>query len=89
MPLTKADRIAAVSAAAAHDLNEELTIVLGCAEQLLSRTPAENPNRGTILIMRAAAQRCAWKAKDLLQFSASKGARPNSATFDQLIREQQ
>jgi len=84
-PLTNADRACAVAAAAAHDFNNELTVILSGVAGALDAVPADNPARELLLDIRAAAQRCGWKASGLLNFSARVNPRPVRASFEYLI----
>ena len=87
-PLTKADRICAVAAAAAHDLNDELTVILSSVTSSIRELEPGHPARDMLLDLQGAAQRCAWKASGLLNFSARRGARPSAATFERLVEEE-
>lgn len=87
-PLTKADRICAVAAAAAHDLNDELTVILSSVTASLRALEPGHPAHGLLLDLRSAAQRCACKASGLLNFSARRGVRPSAATFERLAEEE-
>ena len=84
-PLTNADRAYAVAAAAAHDFNNELTVILSSVAGALGAVPAENPARELLLDIQAAAQRCVWKASGLLNFSARVNPHPVRASFEYLI----
>jgi hypothetical protein len=75
----------AVAAAAAHDINDELTIMLGSVGAWLATTPAEDPDRDLLLAMRAAVERCAWKTSALLNASERMGVRPSAAPVEQLL----
>ena len=83
--LTNADRACAVAAAAAHDFNNELTVILSSVAGALGAVPAENPARELLLDIQAAAQRCVWKASGLLNFSARVNPHPVRASFEYLI----
>ena len=85
--LTRADRVCAVAAAAAHDLNDELTVILSCVTTSLRAIAPDHPARPMLLDLQSAAQRCAWKASGLLNFSARSGARASSAALERLIDE--
>ena len=87
-PLSKADRLCAIAAAAAHDLNDELTVILSSVTASLRELEPGHPAREMLLELRSAAQRCAWKASGLLNFSARRGARPSAATFERLVEEE-
>ena len=85
--VTNADRICAVAAAAAHDLNDELTVILSSVVAMRRELQAGDPAREKVIELQAAAQRCAWIASRLLNFSDRKGARPTAAAFERLIEE--
>ena len=85
--LSKADRLCAIAAAAAHDLNDELTVILSSVTSSLRELEPGHPARELLLDLQSAAQRCAWKASGLLNFSARGGARPSAATFERLVEE--
>ncbi len=84
---TRAERICAVAAAAAHDLNEELTVILSSLQIAIRDTPSDDHNFCGLMDIQGAAQRCAWKASGLLNFSARAGAKANAATLERLIEE--
>jgi hypothetical protein len=83
--LTNADRACAVAAAAAHELNNELTVILNSVAGALAAVEAESAARPLLLDLRAATQRCAWKTAGLLNFSARLNPGPVRASFDYLI----
>jgi hypothetical protein len=80
-------RTLAVAAAAAHDLNDELTVILTSVTASIRALEPDHPARPMLLDLRSAAQRCAWKASGLLNFTARRGARPSAATFERLAEE--
>ena len=86
--LTRADRICAVAAAAAHDLNDELTVILSSVTSSIRAVAPDDPVHPMLLDLQSAAQRCAWKASGLLNFSARSGARASAATLERLIEEE-
>jgi hypothetical protein len=79
------DRACAVAAAAAHDLNNELTVILSSVTNTISTLEPGHPARPLLLELRSAAQRCAWKASGLLNYSARGGARPSPAPMESLM----
>jgi hypothetical protein len=84
--LTKADQVCTVAVAAAHDLNNELTVILNSvAVSILALEPG-HPARYPLLDLQRAAERCARKASGLLSFGARNGARPVHAPFENLAR---
>lgn len=78
-------RAAAIAAAAAHDLNDELTIVLSGLQELMALVPPGAPGRRELLEARTAAQRMAWKVAGLLQCAKRLGARPSATTLEALL----
>jgi len=84
---SRPDRAVALAAAAAHDLNEELTVILTSVTASLRALDPHHPARTLLLDLQSAAQRCAWKASGLLNFTARRGARPSAATFERLVEE--
>ena len=60
-------------------------MILSSVESLLETVTAADPARQILLQLRGAAQRCAWKASGLLNFTARRGARPSAASMESLI----
>jgi signal transduction histidine kinase len=83
--LTKADRLSTAAAAVAHDLNNELTVILTSVTSTIETLEPDHPSRDLLLELQSAAQRCAWKAAELLNFSLRQGGRPVAAPFEALI----
>jgi len=83
--LTKADRLSTVAAAVAHDLNNELTVILTSVARTIEALDPGHPSRELLLDLQGAAQRCAWKTSGLLNYSARLGARPVAAPLEDLI----
>lgn len=83
--LAKNDRACAVAAAAAHDLNNELTVILSSVTNCILICEPGHPARPLLLDLQSAAQRCAWKASGLLNFSARRGTRPSPAPMESLL----
>jgi len=69
-------RAATISAAVAHDLNNELTIILSTVVVGIAVTDPGHKARPLLLELRSAAQRCAWVASGLLNHSARAGGKP-------------
>jgi signal transduction histidine kinase len=82
---TKADRLTTVAAAVAHDLNNELTVILNCVVCTLDALEPDHPSRDLLLDLQSATQRSAWKVSALLNYSARMGARPVAAPFEELL----
>lgn len=83
--LVKADRACAVAAAAAHDLNDELTVILSSVTSSILTLEPGHPARPLLFDLRSAAQRCAWKASGLLNYSARHGVQPVAAPLESLL----
>ncbi len=79
------ERACAVAAAAAHDLNDELTIIFSSVCDSLSELGPNHPARILLLEARAATQRCAWKASGLLNYAARQGVRPVRNSLESLL----
>lgn len=82
------DRVCAVAAAAAHDLNDELTVILTTVHDSIRALDPDHPARLLLLDLQGAAQRCAWKASGLLNFTARRGARPSAACMERLLEDE-
>ena len=85
--LTKADRACAVAAAAAHDLNDELTVIVNSVSSSLHTLEPGHPVRLLLLEAQSAAQRCVWKTSGLLNYSARRGSRPVNVPMERLVLE--
>lgn len=83
----KIDRAYAVSAAAARDFNNELTVILSSLSESLESIEEDHPARVRLLDLQGAAQRCVWIAAALQQYSAQRGVRPSAALMESLIDE--
>jgi hypothetical protein len=82
----KPNRACAVAAAAAHDFNDELTIIFSSVSGSLDSLEAGHPARRLLLDARSAAQRCAWKTYGLLQYTARSGVQPVRTSLEALLR---
>ena len=85
--LTNADRACAVAAAAAHDLNDELTVIVNCVCGALDTLEPDHPARALLLELQGAAQRCVWKTSGLLNYTARRGARAVNVPMESLVVE--
>jgi len=82
--LTRNDRASAVAAAAAHDLNDEMTIILNSASVALELLEPGHPARLLLHDLSAAGQRCVWKTSAVLNFTARQGVYPVNASLEHL-----
>ena len=78
-------RAYAILAAAAHEFNEELTIIFSVVCDTISALPPAHPAREQLLEARGSAQRCAWKASGMLNYTARAGVQPFRTSLDYLI----
>ena len=85
--LIRTDRASAVAAAAAHDINDEMTIILNSAIRSLELLEPGHPARILLYDLRAATQRCAWKTSAVLSFAARQGLYPVNASVEHLAAE--
>ena len=85
--LTHADRACAVAAAAAHDLNDELTIILNGATLSIDSLEVGHPARPMLRHIQWAAQRCVWKTSGLLNSGNRRGLKPVPIPMERLILE--
>jgi len=82
------DRVWAVAAAAAHDLNDDLTVILSSVTSSILSLEAGHPARPLLFDLQSAAQRCAWRASGLLNYCARNGAQPVAAPMESLLDHQ-
>ena len=81
--LTQADRERAIAAAAAHELNEELTIILCSGRAALAAMPYEHiETRRYLRLIEEAVHRCTGKTRGLLSYSAEKGVRAEYGSME-------
>lgn len=82
---TKTDQACALAAAAAHDFNNELTVILSSISALISALEPGHPALAQIQDLQQAAQRCARKTSGLLRFGLKHGNRPARTALEALI----
>ena len=85
--LLKTDRVCAIAAAAAHDLNNELTVILNSVSNSIPTLEPGHPARPDLLDLHLAVLRCSRIASGLLEFSSTNGGRAACASFDYLVKE--
>jgi len=81
----RTDRTTAVVAAAAHDFNDELTVILNAVAHSLDTLPPAHPLFPGLIDAQCAARRCAQRASRMLEFSVRRGARPVAARVEALL----
>ena len=69
-PASNTDRAMTILAAAGHDLNNELTMVLGGIFEALAKLQPDDPARADLVETRDAAQRCCAMAVAMLAVAA-------------------
>jgi hypothetical protein len=84
--IPKLTRAHVVAAAAAHELNNELTVILSSVTRSIEEIEPDHPAHALLLELRSAAQRCAWRASVLLNYSARHGLRPSPTPLEILTR---
>jgi signal transduction histidine kinase len=67
------NKLAAFAAAVAHDVNEELTVLLNAVSRLLRRVPADDPVRPALEELEGAVLRCVGITDGLLEWTRRKG----------------
>ena len=85
-PVTRADHARAVAAAAAHDLNDELTVILSSVYSSITALEPGHPARPHLLDLQDAAQRCVRKTASLLHFGLGGGLRTARGPMERLLR---
>jgi len=82
---TKTDQVYLLAAVAAHELNNELTVILSSVATVIEALDPEDPVRLQALELQEAARRCAQKASGLLRFGGRRGARAMRTSLARLI----
>jgi hypothetical protein len=85
--LTNADRACAVAAAAAQDLNDELTVILSSVTTSIHMLEPGHPARRYLFDLEGAALRSASKVSKLQRFTTRSGARAIRTALDALLVE--
>ena len=84
--LLKIDRVCAIAAAAAHGLNNELTVILNSVSNSIPTLEPGHPARPDLQDLHLAVLRCSGIAASLLEFSATNGGRAASAPLGHLVK---
>ena len=77
-----------MAAAAAHDFNNELTVILSSVSSLVQALEPGHPARPHLLDLRDAALRCARMSSGLLQFGVQRSKRAVSTTLENLLADE-
>lgn len=80
-----AGKARAVAAAAAQDLNDELTIILTAVTNVAAGLESGDPRWHLLMEAIQAAERCGHKTRGLLNYAARSGAKPQPAQMEILI----
>ena len=83
--VSRTDRATAVLAAAAHEFNDELTVIMNAVAESLDALPPEHPVYHGLIEAQCAAHRLAQRAQGMLCFSARRGLRPAPSCLEALL----
>ncbi len=81
-------RALAVQAAVAHDLNNELTIILSTLQDAISDLEPNHPMRSDLIEARSSAQRCSWKVSGMLNYCNRSGVGAVRASAEYSLHEE-
>jgi len=73
-PMTKEQRVVIFLAMIGHEMNDELTVMVGGIAEALAQLSPDHPARGSLLDLQAAAQRCCWKVSCMINYASRNGA---------------
>ena len=83
--ILKPDRATAVLAAAAHEFNDELTVIMNAVAESLDALSPTHPQFHSLIEAQCAAHRLARRAEGMLCFSARRGQRPAPSVVEALL----
>jgi hypothetical protein len=86
--LNKTDRAFAVAASAAHEWNNDLTVILSSARSTMLELEPGHPARPHVVELQHAAERCAGIAGNLLHYTARRADGAVRAQFATLVAEE-
>src|SRR4030095_10147301 len=81
------EALAHLAGGVAHDFNNMMTVVTGYSELLLSRLPAEHPDRKALEEIRKAGDRCAGLTGHLLAFSRRQVLTPTVLDLGSIVTD--
>jgi hypothetical protein len=83
--ILKPDRATAILAAAAHEFNDELTVIMNAVAESLDALSPTHPMFHNLVEAQCAAHRLAQRAEGMLCFSARRGQRPAPSVVEALL----
>jgi signal transduction histidine kinase len=83
--LSQADKPYAVAAAAGHDLNNELTVMLTGIKLIMEMLEPDHAAVPLLHDLVSSVQRCTWRASELLTFSARRGLLAGPTPVERLL----
>jgi hypothetical protein len=84
---SKTDPACTLAVAAAHDFNNELTVILSSISTLIAALGPGHPAHAQALDLQEAARRCARKTSGLLRFGLRRGKRAARTSLECLIQD--
>lgn len=84
--MERAESVGRLAGGVAHEVNNQMSVVLGCAEFVLQHPGLPEEVREDIEQMRLAGQRSAAVTSQLLAFSRRQLLRPEVVEFDEVVR---
>ena len=84
--MERAESVGRLAGGVAHEVNNQMSVVLGCAEFVLRNTDLPAEVRQDVEQMRLAAERSAAVTSQLLAFSRRQVLRPEVVEFDGVVR---
>ncbi len=83
----KLESIGRLAGGVAHDFNNMLSVILGYADALVERMPAEDPNLADVREIQRAASRSRGLASQLLAFARKQASEPRVLDLNALIQD--
>lgn len=83
--IPRTDRATAVLAAAAHEFNDELTVIMNAVAESLDALPPHHPVYHGLIEAQCAAHRLAQRTQGMLSFSARRGLRPAPSSMEAML----